>query len=297
MRTRTRAALAAALGMLATPALAQGSGIVEVDLNLRAGPSTEFPVVTTIPQDSAVAVHGCIQGRNWCDISWRGERGWVAARFLGYRHQNRVVPIYDHYEVIEVPFITFSFGDYWERHYRRRPWYDRRDRWRVIWREEAERDRDRDGRRERREDGAGERAERREERREERAEERAERREERRESREERREDQDGRGERRAEQAERQRGERRERAERREERQERAAERREQVREQRQERAAERREGSERPAIGRGMSPGDRGSAPAGRGGGADVGAGRGAGPAGAGGGPGPGAGGGDPRR
>ena len=61
-----RRALPAYIGALmltaSAPAMAQYSGMVEVDLNMRAGPSTSFPVVTTIPSDTQVTINGCING-------------------------------------------------------------------------------------------------------------------------------------------------------------------------------------------------------------------------------------------
>ncbi|MBU2532150.1 MAG: SH3 domain-containing protein, partial [Alphaproteobacteria bacterium] len=127
-----------------TPALAERVSIVEVDLNMRAGPSTNFPVVTTIPEDTEVTVYGCVRGNDWCDVAWRDNRGWVFADYLNARYNGRVVPIIEYRSDLDVPIVSFSVGTYWDNYYRNRPWYDRRDRWRTIWRD---RDRDRDGRR------------------------------------------------------------------------------------------------------------------------------------------------------
>lgn len=132
-------------------ALAARGGSVTVDLNMRAGPSTRFPVVATIPDNSRVTIYGCARARNWCDVSWGRERGWVYASYLRTRYRERNVPIARHWDDFDLPYITFSFNSYWDNHYRRRPWFSRRDRWRGIWRNE-DRDHRRSGRIDRRDD-------------------------------------------------------------------------------------------------------------------------------------------------
>jgi uncharacterized protein YraI len=213
---------------------------VTTDLNMRAGPSTEFPVVSVLPDGASVNVFGCVRGYSWCDVSWRGRRGWASASYLTQSYRGSYVPLVEYGPRINVPIVGFSIGSYWDNHYRNDPWYGRRDRWRSVWRgNDDRRDRRRD-RVERRE----ERREERQERREDRRDDRAERRERRQELRTERRREairerrQEQRQERRAEQRRERRQEQR--VERRDRRQEFRAER-------RQERRAERRgRGNER---------------------------------------------------
>lgn len=148
---RTLLPISVALVMgVSTSAMAASRGQVAVDLNMRAGPSTEFPIVTTIPGDSAVTIYGCVRGYSWCDVSWRGDRGWVYSDYLQTRYRDRYVPVVEYRDRVDVPIISFAFGPYWDSYYRGRPWYDRRDRWRVIWRQS---DRDHDVRRGRDRDG------------------------------------------------------------------------------------------------------------------------------------------------
>ena len=57
----------------AAPALATNN------VNMRQGPGTNYPVITTIPGGSTVEVSGC-QGE-WCSVSWHGQSGYaIAAR-------------------------------------------------------------------------------------------------------------------------------------------------------------------------------------------------------------------------
>lgn len=170
--------LAASLvATMAVPSLAAAQdAIVTTDLNMRAGPSTSFPVVDVIPESAPVDVHGCVDGYSWCDVSSRGSRGWVSASYLSYAANGSYVPLFDYASDAEIPIITYSVGSYWDSYYRDRPWYGRRalwnSRWHDNWRnirrhERADHRRDRrDDRADRRQDRREDRADRRENRRE-----------------------------------------------------------------------------------------------------------------------------------
>lgn len=129
------------LTSIAVPALAQNAEVT-TDLNMRAGPGTQYPVITTIPDGRGVNIYGCESGLNWCDVSWRGNRGWVYSDYLEYSYGNRTRPVPDWGARIDLPVISFAFGDYASRHYRGMPWYDDRDRWdrdRRGWRDDDDR--------------------------------------------------------------------------------------------------------------------------------------------------------------
>ncbi len=117
------------------------------DINMRAGPSTRFPVVETIPEGRPVVIHGCLANFDWCDVSWRRERGWVFSEYLEYVYAQRPVEFYEYRRRVGVPVISFSFG-YWDRYYRNRPWFDEWD----YWGDDRRRDRVRNDRRDRRDD-------------------------------------------------------------------------------------------------------------------------------------------------
>lgn len=156
------------VAVVAAPSLAAAQdAIVTADLNMRAGPSTSFPVVDVIPESAPVDVHGCLSGYSWCDVSSRGSRGWVSASFLSYAAGGSYVPLIEHTSDVEIPIITYSVGPYWDTYYRDRPWYGRRSiwsgRWRDNWRD-IRRDERADRRRDRREDRADRRQDRREDR-------------------------------------------------------------------------------------------------------------------------------------
>jgi len=125
-------ALLLAITLPATPALASSAAVAVTDLNLRTGPSTRHQVVRVLRGGSPVRVNACTQGPGWCDVSYRGSRGWVSARYLDFGrrthfrtrdHRPPVVPRSG--VIIGTPVITFQFGTgrYYDDHHR----YDRRD--------------------------------------------------------------------------------------------------------------------------------------------------------------------------
>ncbi len=57
----------------AAPALA----LATKNVNIRQGPGTTYPVITTIPNGSTVEVSNC-QGE-WCSVVWQGQQGFAIA--------------------------------------------------------------------------------------------------------------------------------------------------------------------------------------------------------------------------
>jgi len=130
MKPFITAAGAALIAMTLMPATASASssGYVTTNLNVRAGPGTQFPAVAVFPTGSRVIVIGCTRGFGWCDVSARGIRGWVSGSFLEVAHQNRRVRAPSVGAQIGLPIISFQIGSYWDNHYRGRSWYSQRSR-------------------------------------------------------------------------------------------------------------------------------------------------------------------------
>jgi len=122
-------ATAAFMLALASAAMAQQPGFVTTTVNLRAGPSTAYPVVVVLETGTRIGILGCLEDYSWCDVDWRGNRGWIAARYVESEYRGRRVEFYDVAPSIGVPVIGFTFGDYWGRNYRGRSWYSNHDRW------------------------------------------------------------------------------------------------------------------------------------------------------------------------
>jgi len=122
------AAAVLALGLAAPAAAAPGFATSPAEL--RAGPGVEYPPVAFIPGGVPVEILGCLQGYDWCDVGYGPSRGWLPAGYLQYVYQNRGLPLVEYGPRFGVPVVGFSLGDYWGHHYRDRPWYAERDRWR-----------------------------------------------------------------------------------------------------------------------------------------------------------------------
>ncbi len=53
-------------------------------LRLRAGPSTAYPELTSVPYNTIVPVYGRSAGNGWIQISYNGTLGWVIAQWLAF---------------------------------------------------------------------------------------------------------------------------------------------------------------------------------------------------------------------
>ncbi len=152
MRTLAFATLVAA----GSPTLAEAApALSTANVNMRSGPSTGYPAVQVVPAGSRVEIFGCMQSANWCDVAYRGYRGWVSGSYLQANYSQRRVAVGpQYYRPLGIPSVTFSVGRYWDRHYRGRDFYRDRDRWSNNDRARPGRDdiRDNDGPREVRRD-------------------------------------------------------------------------------------------------------------------------------------------------
>src|SRR3954454_22415313 len=90
--TRAGAAGLVLAGMLAISSTANAAYAI-TSVNERAGPSTGYAVITTIPAGAYVAVHSC--PTSWCNVTYGGITGWVSVSYIGhgasYRYQPGVV--------------------------------------------------------------------------------------------------------------------------------------------------------------------------------------------------------------
>jgi uncharacterized protein YraI len=141
--------VAVAASTAGLPAIAEAAPAFSTgNVNMRSGPSTQYPPVIVIPVGSQVDIRGCMSSANWCDVAYAGYRGWVSGSYLQASYsQRRVYVDPQYYRPLGIPTVTFSIGRYWDDHYRSRSFYRDRDRWRDNdgWRD-RDRNRDRDRR-------------------------------------------------------------------------------------------------------------------------------------------------------
>lgn len=121
----TAAVLAACLPL--TPAMARSmQGYTVRSTTMFAGPDYNYPSVQGLRRDTGVRVYGCLRDRSWCDVSDRVGRGWVAGNDIVVTYQGRRQIIV---RTMGIGILSFTFGSYWDSHYRSRPFYNQRPRY------------------------------------------------------------------------------------------------------------------------------------------------------------------------
>jgi uncharacterized protein YraI len=126
---RCLTAIVALIAMGFSATAAAGNAYTQGIVHLRAGPSTDYPIVSSIPPNALLDVGGCLDDWTWCDVDWEGNRGWVYGSYLYYDFESRRVPVLDFGAQLGIGVVAFSIGDYWGRYYRGRPWYHRQNYW------------------------------------------------------------------------------------------------------------------------------------------------------------------------
>ncbi len=116
--------------MAVAPAAAQAEqAYASKQVNLRAGPARDFPVVAVLTRGVELNVHGCLSDYSWCDVTTGPYRGWVYAANISYPYQGNNVPVLNYGALIGIGVLGFIVGDYWSDHYRDRSWYSDHQRW------------------------------------------------------------------------------------------------------------------------------------------------------------------------
>jgi uncharacterized protein YraI len=120
----------AAIGALGATAAQADPAYSTANVNLRAGPDTDFPSVGVIPEGDEISVQGCLRDESWCDVLWGRDRGWVYSEYIAFDYRGEMRPLPDvGVSFYHIPFITFAASDYWGRYYVGRPWWGERNRW------------------------------------------------------------------------------------------------------------------------------------------------------------------------
>ena len=122
------AALTVALAALPGASQAQLAYAAK-QVNLRAGPGMEYPVIAILLAGVPVTVQGCVADYRWCDVEAGPSRGWVYGANIVYPYQGSNVPVISYGAMIGIGILAYSVASYWDQHYVGRPWYPQRQRW------------------------------------------------------------------------------------------------------------------------------------------------------------------------
>ncbi|MDR6709267.1 uncharacterized protein YraI [Novosphingobium sp. 1748] len=123
------AAVAAVLPF--TPAQARiTSGYTIRPTEIVSGPDDRYPIVRNLGPNVRVMIYGCLNDWSWCDVAYGYDRGWITRGDLVVFYQGRrrqIAPF------LGIDVLTFMFGNYWDNHYRARPFYTQRSRWEQTY--------------------------------------------------------------------------------------------------------------------------------------------------------------------
>ncbi|MEH6785780.1 MAG: DUF1236 domain-containing protein [Paracoccus sp. (in: a-proteobacteria)] len=104
--TTTAAAIA-----LAGAAQAQTMATAGTDLNVRSGPGVQNEVIGSIKSGAEVAVNGCIESANWCEVVAGDLNGWSYGDYLTVKAGDKIEPLYPNRQQIGVTVIEAPAAD------------------------------------------------------------------------------------------------------------------------------------------------------------------------------------------
>ncbi|MGH6865526.1 MAG: DUF6600 domain-containing protein [Methyloceanibacter sp.] len=99
------------------------------DVNLRAGPGTEYPIILTVSYQEPITIVGCLADHTWCDTVYQDQRGWMSAVYLAGLYEGEYYPLRDYAPSMGFEVVTFDVDAYWGEYYSDRPFYQERSRW------------------------------------------------------------------------------------------------------------------------------------------------------------------------
>lgn len=108
MRLASKLMTGAGVLALSTGFAAAAPAVVENDVNLRAGPGIEFPVVAAMPAGATVDVMTCEAG--WCQVAFNRTIGWASRAYMGLGGGVAAGPAYRGYAE------GYGFGGYAPRY-------------------------------------------------------------------------------------------------------------------------------------------------------------------------------------
>jgi len=97
-----------AAAMLSATASAATKVEATTALNIRSGPGPQYGVVGVINANDQAVIEGCIEGSLWCQVNYKGERGWAYSKYLTASAAGKTVVIADDRATLKVPVVTYA---------------------------------------------------------------------------------------------------------------------------------------------------------------------------------------------
>lgn len=92
----------------AAPAFAAVDATAAADLNLRSGPGSMYESLTVIPAGEAATIDGCVEGAEWCQVSYNGTSGWAYGPYLAVPVGEEVAAISTQPQSVTVETVTYT---------------------------------------------------------------------------------------------------------------------------------------------------------------------------------------------
>lgn len=109
--TRLFASTALAATMLAGAASAQTMANAATDLNLRSAPQSTASIVGVIANGDEVSVTGCIESANWCEVTYKDQKGWAYGDYLTTKVGEKPEPLYPNRQAVGVTVVEAPAAD------------------------------------------------------------------------------------------------------------------------------------------------------------------------------------------
>ena len=127
---RTLIISAGAALALSMPVQAQEPNAYPItNVNLRAGPGAEYPIILTVATEAPITILGCLADYTWCDTVFEDHRGWMSAVYLAGYYEGEYYYLKDWAPDLDYQVVTFDIETYWDTYYRDQPFYAQRTRW------------------------------------------------------------------------------------------------------------------------------------------------------------------------
>jgi len=117
MKFASRLVVSASVFLLTVGSAAAMTAVAVVDLNVRSGPGTRYPVIAVIPRGDVADATNCSAG--WCQVAYRGNMGWASQAYLNltgnaYYNDYYTGPYYNDYYY---PFGLIYTWPYYNNYY------------------------------------------------------------------------------------------------------------------------------------------------------------------------------------